>query len=167
MCGISGIVAFNEAGKESLNYINAAVAAMQSRGPDNNGIYIFENIAFAHNRLSVIDVSENASQPFSDSTGRFTIIFNGEFYNYKIYRDQLIAKGVQLRSNSDTEVLLNLYMLEGPSCLEKINGFFAFAIHDKKEDTVFIARDRMGIKPLLIYNNQDKLSRQVLFCIGT
>ena len=156
MCGISGIVAFNEAGKKSLNYINAAVAAMQSRGPDNNGIYIFENIAFGHNRLSVIDVSENASQPFSDSTGRFTIIFNGEFYNYKIYRDQLIAKGVQLRSNSDTEVLLNLYMLEGPSCLEKINGFFAFAIHDKKEDTVFIARDRMGIKPLLIYNDQDK-----------
>ncbi len=157
MCGISGIVAFNEAGRSCLDHIHDAVASMQSRGPDNKGIYINGNVAFGHNRLSVIDVSEAASQPFTDSTGRYTIVFNGEFFNFQTYRNQLIKQGIPFKSNSDTEVLLHLYMLEGPACLEKINGFFAFAIHDKAEDTVFIARDRMGIKPLLIYRDQDKL----------
>ncbi|HNW89052.1 MAG TPA: asparagine synthase (glutamine-hydrolyzing) [Bacteroidales bacterium] len=170
MCGISGIVAFNESGQKFLNRISDAVASMQSRGPDNNGIYVNKNVAFGHNRLSVIDVSEAASQPFTDSTGRYTIVFNGEFFNFQTYRNRLIKQGIQLKSNSDTEVLLHLYMLEGPACLEKINGFFAFAIHDKAEDTVFIARDRMGIKPLLIYRDQDKLcfasEMKALFALG-
>lgn len=157
MCGISGIVAFSEAGKNHLKNIHAAVAAMKTRGPDNNGVYINGNVAFGHNRLSIIDVSDAASQPFTESSGRYTIVFNGEFFNFKKYREQLTSSGIQLKSASDTEVLLHLYMLEGPSCIEKINGFFAFAIHDKIENTVFIARDRMGVKPLLVYKDQDRL----------
>jgi len=156
MCGISGIVAFNEGGLKFLNRIPEAVASMQSRGPDNNCIYLNGNVAFGHNRLSIIDVSEAASQPFTDSSGRYTIVFNGEFFNFQTYRDQLISGGMQLKSSSDTEVLLHLYMLEGPACLEKINGFFALAIHDRMEGTVFIARDRMGVKPLLIYQDEEK-----------
>lgn len=157
MCGISGIIAFSEAGRNCLQNIRAAVAAMKTRGPDNNGVYINGNVAFGHNRLSVIDVSDAASQPFTDESGRYTIVFNGEFFNFKTYRDQLISSGIQLKSSSDTEVLLHLYMLEGPACVEKINGFFAFAIHDNLDDTVFIARDRMGVKPLLIYQDNERL----------
>ncbi|HOY31594.1 MAG TPA: asparagine synthase (glutamine-hydrolyzing) [Bacteroidales bacterium] len=157
MCGISGIIAFSETGRNYLQNIHAAVAAMKTRGPDNNGVYINGNVAFGHNRLSVIDVSDAASQPFTDESGRYTIVFNGEFFNFKSHRDQLISRGIQLKSTSDTEVLLYLYMLEGTACLQKINGFFALAIHDKHEDTVFIARDRMGVKPLLIYKDRDKL----------
>jgi len=157
MCGISGIVALREEGQKYLNNIHRAVAVMHMRGPDNTGVYINNNVAFGHNRLSVIDVTEAASQPFTESSGRYTIILNGEFYNYRTYRDQLISQGIQLKSSSDTEVLLHLYMLEGPAFLEKINGFFAFAIHDNVENTVFIARDRFGVKPLLVYQDQDKL----------
>ncbi|MEI6123493.1 MAG: asparagine synthase (glutamine-hydrolyzing) [Bacteroidota bacterium] len=157
MCGISGIVAFNETGEKFLNNITLAVSAMQSRGPDSHRIFRHNRIAFGHNRLSIIDVSDAASQPFTDSSGRYTIVFNGEFYNFKSYRQQLFQKGINLTSNSDTEVLLHLYILEGAACLDKINGFFAFAIYDKAENTVFIARDRMGIKPLCIYSDTDKL----------
>ncbi|HQI69502.1 MAG TPA: asparagine synthase (glutamine-hydrolyzing), partial [Bacteroidales bacterium] len=121
------------------------------------GAYINGDVAFGHNRLSIIDVSDAASQPFTDESGRYTIVFNGEFFNFQTYRNQLIQQGISLKSNSDTEVLLHLYMLEGPACVEKINGFFAFAIHDTIENTVFIARDRMGVKPLLIYQDKEKL----------
>jgi asparagine synthase (glutamine-hydrolysing) len=170
MCGISGIVALREEGQKYLNNIHRAVAVMHKRGPDNTGVFISNNVAFGHNRLSVIDVSEAASQPFTESSGRYTIILNGEFYNYRTYRDQLISQGIQLKSSSDTEVLLHLYMLKGPAFLEKINGFFALAIHDNVENTVFIARDRFGVKPLLVYQDQDKLcfgsEMKALFAMG-
>ncbi|NTW33267.1 MAG: asparagine synthase (glutamine-hydrolyzing), partial [Bacteroidetes bacterium] len=91
-----------------------------------------------------------------DFSDRYTIVFNGEFFNFQYYRDYLIKKGVQLKSQSDTEVLLNLYITEGPAFLNKINGFFAFAVYDRKEESLFIARDRMGIKPLFIYRDNDK-----------
>jgi len=157
MCGISGIIALREDGRKYLDTIRRAVDEMQKRGPDNTGVYVNNNVAFGHDRLSVIDVTEAASQPFTESSGRYTIILNGEFYNYRTYRDQLIAQGIPLKSSSDTEVLLHMYMLEGPAFLEKINGFFAFAIHDRVENTVFIARDRFGVKPLLVYQDQDRL----------
>ena len=170
MCGISGIIAFNQAGENSLGKIRDAVASMHSRGPDKQGIFIKDNIAFGHNRLSIIDVSDAASQPFTDASGRYTIIFNGEFFNFKTHRDQLLKEGVRLASNSDTEVLLYLYINEGPACLEKVNGFFAFAIYDALQKTVFIARDRMGIKPLLITCDEDKLmfasEMKAMFAMG-
>jgi asparagine synthase (glutamine-hydrolysing) len=170
MCGISGIVAFNPTGAEFLGKIHDAVAAMHSRGPDNQGVFVKDQVAFGHNRLSIIDVSDAAAQPFTDASGRYTIIFNGEFFNFKTHREQLLKEGVRLVSNSDTEVLLYLYINEGPTCLEKVNGFFAFAIYDALKQTVFIARDRMGIKPLLISCDKDKLmfasEMKALFAMG-
>jgi len=155
MCGITGILAFTEKGRQALGKINDSVRTLEKRGPDGEGIYKNENLALGHRRLAVIDTSEAASQPFSDTSGRYTIIFNGEFFNYKIHREELIKKGIALRSNSDTEVLLYLFIEYGHHCLDKINGFFSFAIYDKESNELFLARDRYGIKPLLIYKDEN------------
>lgn len=157
MCGISGIVAFNESGRKSFGRIKEANDCISSRGPDSDGFYSAANVVFGHRRLSIIDVSDSANQPMKDDSGRFTIIFNGEFFNFNEHREALLSKGEKFRTHSDTEVLLRLFMLEGPSFLEKINGFFALAIHDALNDSVFIARDRMGIKPLFYYTDEDKM----------
>ena len=157
MCGITGIIAFTEPGTAFLDKISKANDCLALRGPDNEGFYKAPGVALGHRRLSIIDVSNAANQPMSDVTGRFTIVFNGEFFNYREHREALLSKGETFRTNSDTEVLLRLYMLEGPGCLSKVNGFFALAIHDKVENTLFIARDRMGIKPLFYYYDRDKL----------
>ncbi len=171
MCGITGIVAFNESGANYLDKVESAVKTLAQRGPDSNGTYKHNNVALGHTRLSIIDTSDAASQPFTDTSGRYTIIYNGEFYNYKEHRKILESKGVQFRSKSDTEVLLYLYIHEGPACLAKVNGFFAFAIYDKQEETLFIARDRMGIKPLLVYQDDDKFifasEMKALMAFGT
>jgi len=156
MCGITGIVSLNDNGKKSLCKINDAVSVLSKRGPDNNGIYINKNVALGHTRLSVIDISDAASQPFTDVSGRYTIVFNGEIYNYKELKNDLIKKGIVFRSQSDTEVLLYLFISEGPSSINKLNGPFAFAIYDKVKESLFIARDRIGIKPLLIYKDKEK-----------
>ena len=123
MCGITGIIAFSKSGTEYLDKVENAVKTLAQRGPDSNGIYTHNNVALGHTRLSVIDTSDAASQPFTDNSGRYTIIYNGEFYNYKEHRKILESKGVRFRSNSDTEVLLYLYIHEGAFCLEKVNGF--------------------------------------------
>ena len=157
MCGITGIVAFNSEGEKHFQGLENAVATLNKRGPDNQGVFRKKRIGLGHARLSIIDTSSAGSQPFTDQTGRYTIVYNGEFYNYKEHRKKLSEAGVSFTSTTDTEVLLNMYIQEGPACLEKINGFFAFAIYDQKEDSVFIARDRMGIKPLLVYQDKDKL----------
>lgn len=151
MCGITGVYAFSEQGKKYLPYTGDAVSAMRLRGPDANGIFNHKNIALGHARLSIIDTSNNASQPFSDADDRYTIVFNGEFFNFAEHRKILIDKGYRFVSQSDTEVLLYLYIEHGKSFVQKINGFFAFAIYDKLEQTIFIARDRFGIKPLYYY----------------
>src|SRR5688572_9337506 len=133
MCGITGIIAFNEPGKSFLCNIKNANDCLSLRGPDNEGFYYNGNVAFGQRRLSIIDVSAAGNQPMSDASGRYTIIFNGEFFNYKEQRDALLSKGEQFHTHSDTEVLLRLYMLEGIDFLRKINGFFALAIYDKQE----------------------------------
>ncbi len=157
MCGITGIVAFTETGKKFFEKIKNANDSIASRGPDSDGFYQSESVAFGHRRLSIIDVSNAANQPMKDDSERYTIIFNGEFFNFNEHREALIAKGEKFKTHSDTEVLLRLYMLEGPSFLEKVNGFFALAIHDSVNDSVFIARDRMGIKPLFYYTDENKM----------
>jgi asparagine synthase (glutamine-hydrolysing) len=157
MCGISGIIAFKETGKPFIPKVKDSIACMQKRGPDRDGTYFHQSVGLGHVRLSIIDVSEAASQPFTDATGRYTIVYNGEIFNFKELRQPLINKGVQFHSEGDTEVILQLYITEGTSFLNKLNGFFAFAIYDKQEESLFIARDRYGIKPLLIYQDDDKL----------
>ncbi len=157
MCGITGVYAFDESGKTFISKTSNAVNAIIKRGPDSNGKFLHKNVSLGHVRLSIIDVSDAASQPFSDKSGRYTIVFNGEIYNFLELRETLIQKGVEFLTQSDTEVLLSLYIHEGAEFLNKLNGFFAFAIYDNITESLFIARDRMGIKPLLIYNNENAL----------
>ena len=157
MCGITGIFAFNEKGKHYLKKINSATNSLQKRGPDNEGISKHNNIALGHRRLSIIDTSDAASQPLTDSSGRFTICFNGEIFNYKQLRSQLTSSGVKFKSESDTEVLLYMYVKHKEKCLEQLDGEFAFAIYDKETESVFLARDRFGIKPLYYYKTEDVL----------
>lgn len=148
MCGIVGIVSKNNS---QLDLIDDAIETLNKRGPDNQNSIKLGSIALAHSRLSIIDVSSNANQPFVDSTKRYTLVFNGEIYNHLELKKELIADGFNFSTNSDTEVLLNLYIKYGELCLEKLNGFFAFSVFDKQNNNLFIARDRMGIKPLLYY----------------
>lgn len=156
MCGIAGIISFKEDAQE-LQRIDVATDCLAKRGPDDRGVFRDAHVAFGHRRLSIIDTSHGAVQPMSDATGRYQIIFNGEFFNYAGYRNQLKEEGVAFRTESDTEVLLALYIKHGPSFLRFVNGFFALAIYDTLEKTVFIARDRMGVKPLLYYKSDDLL----------
>lgn len=156
MCGITGILAINQRGAEHLSSTESAIQTLSKRGPDANGIYTHKNVSLGHSRLSIIDTSAESSQPMTDESGRYTIVYNGEFYNYRSIKEELILEGVQFNSTGDTEVVLQLFIKEGPKCVEKINGFFAFAIYDKKEESLFLARDRFGIKPLLYYYDDDK-----------
>ena len=157
MCGIAGIVSFTENSKSFLQKIEDATACLHTRGPDGSGVYRHNNIVLGHSRLAIIDTSDAAAQPMADASGRYTIIFNGEFFNFKEHRSYVESKGLKLRTESDTEVLLYLYIIDGTECLKKINGFFSLAIYDSTEETLFLARDRMGIKPLLYFMDDEKL----------
>ena len=125
MCGIVGVVAKSEDGKVFTERISSAAECLSKRGPDASGIFKHNNVALGHRRLSIIDITDAGAQPMSDASGRFTIIFNGEFFNFKEHRNFVLSKGIKLHSESDTEVLLHLYILEKEKCLERINGFFA------------------------------------------
>lgn len=170
MCGITGIYAKNLAGKMHMINLSNATEKIARRGPDARGVWMDEVVGLGHRRLSIIDVSENASQPMKDASGRYTIIYNGEIYNYRDIRQQLEQRGVTFRSSSDTEVLLYAYIHFGKSCLSRLNGFFAFAIYDAETRALFLARDRFGIKPLYYYHDEDKLvfasDMQSLFAFG-
>jgi asparagine synthase (glutamine-hydrolysing) len=151
MCGIAGIASFTKSAKDFQQHLISASSCLRQRGPDNEGFYIDNDVALAHRRLSVIDTSTAASQPFTDASGRYTIIYNGEFFNFRQYRQQLESEGIRFVSDSDTEVLLQLYIRNGIKFLQYINGFFAFCIYDNLEKTILLARDRMGVKPLIYY----------------
>ncbi len=155
MCGITGTYALTEKGKEFHSKLDAAIATMSLRGPDGSGKYITGSAALGHSRLAIIDTSASANQPFTDNSGRYTIVFNGEIYNYREIQVELTD--FNPRTNSDTEILLQGYIEWGEKLLDKLNGFFAFAIHDKESDELFLARDRMGIKPLLVYKDENAI----------
>ncbi len=155
MCGISGVYSFTDAGAAAISLLEEATDALASRGPDARGIFKEKNVGLGHRRLSIIDVSPDGNQPFTDATGRYVIVFNGEIFNYRELRQNLASAGVSFKSQTDTEVLLQLYIKEGRGFLPKLNGFFAFAIYDREEQSLFIARDRFGIKPLLVYRSAD------------
>lgn len=156
MCGITGILAFNLVGKFNKIHITAATMSMEKRGPDFQDIYIDEWVGLGHRRLSIIDASANAHQPMWDESKRYCIVFNGEIFNYQELKKDLETKGATFHSQSDTEVLLQLYIREKEQCLHKLNGFFAFCVYDKQYQTFFIARDRYGVKPLLYLFDEDK-----------
>jgi asparagine synthase (glutamine-hydrolysing) len=157
MCGIYGKIRFDgrpasrEDGERSCD-------ALRHRGPDDHGVYVREQACLAHARLSIIDLSPLGHQPMTNEDGSRWIVFNGEIYNFQDLRPGLERKGHVFRSRSDTEVLLHLYEEEGPACVERLRGMFAFAVWDEKNRTLFLARDRVGKKPLFYYRGRDFLS---------
>lgn len=155
MCGIAGVIAFTEEGKKQLDKIGDAVAALRHRGPDGEGIFREGNVALGHTRLAIIDTSDAAAQPFTSTDGKFTIVFNGEIFNYRELREELEKEGVKFRTSSDTEVLLELFIRDRRKMLDRLNGFFAFAILNHEEKKLFIARDRYGEKPLYVFYHDD------------
>ncbi|HYG40571.1 MAG TPA: asparagine synthase (glutamine-hydrolyzing) [Cytophagales bacterium] len=157
MCGITGIYAFNEVGRYNMINLSAATDCLNLRGPDSRGIFNEERVGLGHRRLSIIDTTSDGRQPMTDDSGRYVIVFNGEIFNFKELRQKLENTGTSFFSHSDTEVLLKLYIKEGADCLNQLNGFFAFAIYDKEEKILFVARDRYGIKPLFVFQDEDKL----------
>ena len=159
MCGIAGVLAFSEEGKKYLDRIGDAVAVLRHRGPDGEGIFRDENVALAHTRLAIIDTSANAAQPFTSTDGRYTIVFNGEIFNYRELRAELEKEGVKFRTQSDTEVLLAFFhrYKKDPTDFHRLNGFFAFAVWDKQEKKLVVARDLTGEKPLYYCWDDEKL----------
>lgn len=157
MCGIVGIATLSPKETPHFPLISQAVQTLKRRGPDFCDIYQGKKVALGHTRLSIIDTSTAASQPFTDSSKRYTLVFNGEIYNFRKIQAELGIDKSLYRSNSDTEVLLYAYIQWGVEMLQKLNGFFALAIYDSQEETLFIARDRIGIKPLLVYQDEEKL----------
>ncbi|MFT4986139.1 MAG: asparagine synthase (glutamine-hydrolyzing) [Flavobacteriales bacterium] len=148
MCGIAGLY-----GLEGVNNPEGIVARMNDlishRGPDSDGLFSYGNVVLGHRRLSIIDLSEEANQPFHNHNGRYTIVFNGEVYNFQEIKSRL--KDYQFKTKCDTEVVLAAYEMFGVDCFEMFNGMFALAIWDKQTEELIIARDRMGIKPLYYY----------------
>ncbi|MGB0392014.1 MAG: asparagine synthase (glutamine-hydrolyzing), partial [Salibacteraceae bacterium] len=153
MCGIAGIIDFNfSSSKVDLESMGKS---LEHRGPDSSGVFWVESSNFqlglAHQRLSIIDVSKDGNQPMHLSSPDFSIVFNGEIYNYQEVRTKLIAKGVHFKTKSDTEVILCAWRQWGKECIKEFNGMFAFAIYDKAKQVITLVRDRVGVKPLYIY----------------
>ena len=151
MCGIFGVI--NTKDKIDEGRVLAARDILAHRGPDDSGLYITpdKNAVLAHRRLSIIDLSPAAHQPMTTTDGRYTIVYNGEIYNFRELSPRLTSHVSRLTSQSDTEVILTLYAQYGKECLNMLRGMFAFAIWDEKEKTLFAARDRFGIKPFYYY----------------
>lgn len=155
MCGIMGIIGLD--GLRSRACIAAMARRLAHRGPDDFGIFIGDRaeVALAHHRLSILDLSANGRQPMLIDDGRFTITFNGEIYNYCELREELIGQGFHFVTSSDTEVLLKGYQAWGEQVLDRLVGMFAFAVWDAREQSLFLARDRVGKKPLVYVASQD------------
>ena len=144
MCGIGGKLSFDERPDSGLG--DEMVACMRHRGPDDEGVYASGPIVLAHRRLSILDLTEAGHQPMANADGSVRIVFNGEIYNYRELRSRVSE--YQFTSETDTEVLLHLYEEYGTDCLSMLRGMFAFAIWDERDDRLFLARDRLGQKPL-------------------
>ncbi|MFZ5955066.1 MAG: asparagine synthase (glutamine-hydrolyzing) [Nanoarchaeota archaeon] len=149
MCGIIG---FNF---EDKKFLRDSLNEIKHRGPDDSGIYSDKNVSLGHNRLSIIDLSKSGKQPMSDKDEKIWITFNGEIYNY-IELKALLEKKYNFKSNTDTEVLIYLYKEYGTEMLSKLQGMFAFCIYDAAKQILFLARDRVGIKPLYYFYNKKK-----------
>ena len=155
MCGIAGVISFREDMRAELETCRRMQKALLRRGPDQRGVYLSQEAALVHTRLAVIDIS-GGRQPMTVASGgrEYTIVYNGELYNTDELRREL---GGEFVSRSDTEVVLRSYIKWGERCVERFNGIFAFAVYDPAEHRVFLARDRIGVKPLFFFETLDKL----------
>ncbi len=154
MCGIVGILGKETKNKESIvrNMNNAII----HRGPDDDGFFVDDDVALAMRRLSIIDISLG-KQPIYSEDQNLLIFFNGEIYNYKELREDLISNGYKFKTNTDTEVIVHLYSQYGKGALSKLRGMFAFCIYDRSLKKIFIARDQFGIKPLYYFKKDNKI----------
>jgi asparagine synthase (glutamine-hydrolysing) len=157
MCGITGLYPFNEIGRFHSINLQSSISSLRHRGPDGMGTYLSDKGNLGHTRLSIIDLTDAARQPMKDESGRYVISFNGEIYNFKDLRKDLERSGVKFKSSSDTEVLLYHLIEKGIPGLSDLNGFFSLAFYDSQEESLLLARDRFGIKPLVYYHDDDKL----------
>lgn len=148
MCGITGIFDIGKGKKISKKTLLGMINSMAHRGPDDSGTIILKNICLGHRRLSIIDLSKKGHQPMSDSKKQIWIVYNGEIYNFKEIKNELIDKNYKFESGSDTEVIIYSYKEWGIDCIKKFNGMFAFALFDSRKNELFLVRDRLGIKPL-------------------
>jgi asparagine synthase (glutamine-hydrolysing) len=155
MCGICGELRLDGA-RPDLTAIARMMTALARRGPDHEGSHSDGPLAFGHRRLAVIDLSESSDQPLVDSELRLALVFNGTIYNYRELRGELTHLGYHFFSTGDTEVILKAYHAWGERCVDRFNGMFAFAIWDAHKHELFLARDRMGIKPLYYSNGPDR-----------
>ncbi|MCZ4318528.1 asparagine synthase (glutamine-hydrolyzing) [Aequorivita viscosa] len=150
MCGIVGIIG----GAANEDALTKMLNTQRHRGPDFTGTYTKSKLCLGHNRLAIIDLSENANQPFISACGNYILVFNGEIYNYVELRGEL-KKSYHFKTTSDTEVLLAAFIIWGKECLNKFNGMFSFAIWNKEQKKLFAARDRFGVKPFYYTKNQE------------
>ena len=140
------------------SWLEAMGEAIRHRGPDAGATWLDEQIGLVHRRLSILDLSDAGTQPMVSASGRHVIVFNGEIYNFQAIRQELLGQGVRFRTGTDTEVLLELYEREGADCIERLNGMFAFAIWDRQSERLFLARDRLGKKPLYYYQRDNEFA---------
>jgi asparagine synthase (glutamine-hydrolysing) len=156
MCGITGIFNLNRE-PVSIVALQAMTDVIAHRGPDGEGFFVESCIGLGHRRLAIIDLSPAGHQPMTTLDGRYVLSYNGEVYNYQELRLELESLGYHFRSRTDSEVVLNAYAEWGKDCVDRFNGMFAFAVWDKKEHCLFLARDRYGIKPLYYTVKDNKL----------
>lgn len=154
MCGIAGVIGENTRNKETI--IKEMVDCITHRGPDDDGFYNDDKVGLGMRRLSIIDL-KNGKQPIESKDGSALIFFNGEIYNYKDLRGELLNKGQEFKTETDTEVILRLYEEYGDKMIRKLRGMFAFCIYDKGRNSIFITRDYFGIKPLYYFKKGDKI----------
>jgi len=147
MCGLVGYFSLDGT-KSSQSLIEKMTSLLAHRGPDGEGIYVHQALAFGHRHLKVIDLTTGGAQPMTTTDGRYTLVYNGEIYNFRELRQELIKEGILFFSDSDTEVVLNMLVFKGRESVKTFNGMFAFAFYDAKEECLLIGRDRYGIKPL-------------------
>jgi len=152
MCGINGTI--RRGGGARVDLVERMNAALHHRGPDDGGVAAIGSAALGMRRLSIVDLS-GGHQPMSTRAGRFTIVYNGELYDHDVARRELAAAGVRFHSQSDTEVLLELFAARGLACLDALNGMFGFAVYDRDEETLTLVRDPLGIKPLFYWHGPD------------
>jgi len=156
MCGIAGILEFGRDMRADAAALRAMCNIMAHRGPDDDGFYTDGPAGIGMRRLSIVDVA-GGHQPISNEDGSLWIVFNGEIYNHLALREQLIARGHAYRTHSDTETIIHLYEEYGRDCVQHLRGMFAFAVWDRNKKTLFIARDRLGIKPLYYHLTPERL----------
>lgn len=156
MCGIQGAF-FRKGDRASTlkSHFDKLSEPIKHRGPDDLGFFVDDFVYLGHRRLSIFDLSPDGHQPMFDETKRYSLVYNGEIFNFKELKNELIAHGIKFNSQSDTEVLLQLLIQKGQAALHLLNGFFAFAFYDSLEKKMLIARDRMGIKPLYFYADEN------------